>query len=346
MIACVIHGAKDLRVQEQSDPEPGAGEAIVRFGAGGICGSDLHYYFEGGIGDVKIKEPMIVGHEVAGEVVAIGPEVQKIKPGDRVAVNPTRACLQCPECLSGHSNLCRNVLFFGSASSLPHVPGAFASLFRATERQCVPVPAKMSFRVAASAEPLAVALHAVAQSGPLLGKAVLVTGSGPIGILVTAAARLAGASRITVTDLFDEPLQTALEMGAGEVVNVKKQPDLLTKFERDRGQFDAAFEASGNARALETCIASVRPGGRIVQIGIMPAGNAAVPINKIMAKELQLIGSFRFYDEFNWAVNLLAASRLDLTPIFSAEYPFSRAVEAFELASDRHRAVKVSLVVG
>jgi L-idonate 5-dehydrogenase len=344
MIACVIHGAKDLQIENRSEPQPSAGEVVVRFGAGGICGSDLHYYHEGRAGNFELREPMVLGHEVAGEVVEIGEGVTKVQPGQRVAVNPTRPCRNCRYCFSGRSNLCKNVLFYGSAARFPHVQGSFSDLFIAAEDQCVPIPDSLSYPAAACAEPLAVTLHAVARAGSLLGRRVLITGAGPIGILTVAAARLAGAAQIVITDLFDESLAVAERMGATRVVNVKTTPADLDSLMQDRGYFDVAIEASGNIRGLENCIDATRPGGRIVQVGILPAGNAGAPMNKLLAKELELFGTFRFHEEFQWAIQALISGRVKVDPILSAQFTFPDAIQAFELASDRRKAVKVSLV--
>jgi L-idonate 5-dehydrogenase len=344
MIACVIHGAKDLQIETRSEPKPSTGEVIVRFGAGGICGSDLHYYHEGSVGNFELREQMVLGHEVAGEIVEIGEGVTKVRPGQRVAVNPTRPCLHCRYCLSGRSNLCQNVRFYGSAARFPHVQGGFADLFIATQDQCVPIPDSLSYPAAACAEPLSVTLHAVARAGSLLGRRVLITGAGPIGILTIAAVRLAGAAEIVITDLFDEPLAVAERMGATRVVNVKTAVAELETFMRDGGYFDTAIEVSGNIRGLENCIDATHPGGRIVQVGIMPAGNAGAPINKLLTKELELFGTFRFHEEFQWAVQALISGRVNVDPIFSAQFTFPNAIKAFELASDRRKAVKVSLI--
>jgi L-idonate 5-dehydrogenase len=181
----------------------------------------------------------------------------------------------------------------------------FAELFIASEEQCVAIPESTPFRVAACAEPLGVTMHAVARAGAMLGRKVLVTGSGPIGVLVAASARLAGASEIVVTDLFDEALAIAIQMGATDVVNVRTNEARLAAYTQDGGYFDVALEASGNARALETCIGTTRPGGRIVQVGILPAGQSAVPMSKVVAKELELIGTFLSHEEFRWAVEAL-----------------------------------------
>jgi L-idonate 5-dehydrogenase len=344
MIACVIHGAKDLQIENRPEPQPGTGEVIVRFGAGGICGSDLHYFHEGRVGNFELREPMVLGHELAGEIVEIGEEVTKVRAGQRVAVNPTRPCLHCRYCLSGRSNLCQNVRFYGSAARFPHVQGGFADLFIASEDQCVPIPDALSYAAAACAEPLAVTLHAVSRVGSLLGRRVLITGAGPIGILAAAAARLAGAAEIAITDLFDEPLAVAERMGATRVVNVKTAAPELEALFQEGGYFDAAIEASGNIRGLENCVDATRSGGRIVQVGIFPPGNAGAQVNKLIAKELELVGTFRFHEEFGWAVQALISGRVNVDPILSAQFTFPDAVKAFALASDRRKAVKVSLI--
>jgi L-idonate 5-dehydrogenase len=346
MKTCTIHGPKSLEIEDRPIPKPDANELVIRLGAGGICGSDLHYYHEGGVGDFRLKKPFILGHEVAGEVVELGSGVESLKPGQRVAVNPTRACLRCPECLSGRSNLCRDVFFYGSAARVPHVDGGFAEYFIATERQCIPIPEKMDFRVAACAEPLAVTGHAAFRAVSLVGKRVLITGAGPIGVLLAATCRFSGATEVVITDLLDEPLETAKKMGATETVNVSHvEKNTLTDGSRKRA-FDVAFEASGNLKALESCILATRVGGKVVQVGSLPPGSSAAPLNKIMAKELDLLGSFRFADEYRWAVDVLSRGLIDVTPMLTKTFPLSDAVQAFDLASDRRRAMKVSLVGG
>jgi len=222
----------------------------------------------------------------------------------------------------------------------------FAELFIASEEQCVAIPESLPFRVAACAEPLGVTLHAVARAGAVLGRKVLITGSGPIGVLVAASARLAGAAQIVVTDRFDEALMIASRMGATEVVNVRTNETRLATYTQEGGSFDLAFEASGNPQALETCIGATRPGGRIVQVGIQPAGQPAVPVNKLVAKELELIGTFLSHEEFGWAVDALVQGRIDVGPILSEDFSLAEAISAFELASDRSKARKVSLVAG
>ena len=336
MKALRIYEAHDLRLQDVPEPSYAPDEVLIRLGAGGICGSDLHYFAHGGVGDFKLREPMTLGHEVAGEVVALGSEVTRVKLGDHVAVNPSRPCLHCEQCLSGHSNLCPNMRFFGSAARFPHVQGAFAELFVARQDQCEVVPPDMEYRVAACAEPLAVTLHAAAQAGPLLGLKVLIVGAGPIGVLLAASARLAGATELTVTDLQDAPLRVAMQTGATHTVNVRTQTL--------EGQFDVAFEASGSPAGLSAALEALRPGGRLVQVGMLPSGLTPAPLNPLISREISIIGSFRFHREFGWAAELLASGRIDVKPILSKSFPLSQAQDAFALAADRERAVKVSLL--
>lgn len=299
MVACVIHQAKDLRIETRETPELEPSEVLVRFGAGGICGSDLHYFAHGGVADFKLREPMVLGHEVSGVVVRVGSQVSSVAIGDHVAVDPSRPCRTCDYCLAGRSNLCRNMRFFGSAALFPHVQGGFSEFFKVADFQCHVVPNDIPYHVVACAEPLAVTLHAVSRVGSLMGAKVLVTGSGPIGVLAAASAKLAGANEITVTDLFDEPLEIAREMGATRAVNTASHPEKLEEFQLNKGVFDVSIEASGNARALETCVHSTRPGGSMVQIGMLPPGFTNAPINRILAKELNFLARFVFIKSLN-----------------------------------------------
>jgi L-idonate 5-dehydrogenase len=340
MLSCVIHSAHDLRVEEREIPQPKAGEVLVRLGAGGICGSDLHYYHDGGVGDFRLREPLILGHEIAGEVVTTGPEVTSVAVGDRVAVNPARYCGVCHYCRAGRPNLCPEVRFFGSASRFPHVPGGFAEFFCAAETQCIPLTTSISFPVIACAEPLSVALHAVNQAGKLTGKRVLVTGAGPIGLLVAMAARYAGALEVVVTDRVQEPLDLALQIGVDHVLNVSERESALTNLAV--GGFDVALEASGASAALLNCFEAVRPGGRIVQVGML--AEAVLPLGRLVSREIEFVGTFRFHEEFGQAVELLERGRIRVEAIITNRVPLGRASEAFEMASDRHRSIKVSLV--
>ena len=343
MKAAVIHAAHDLRLEEAVPPTPGPGEVQVRIRAGGICGSDLHYYQDGGFGAVRIREPLIPGHELAGEVVQVGEGVTRVRPGDRVAVDPSRPCLHCKYCLQGMPRHCLEMRFFGSAMRFPHVQGGFREMLVCSETQAVPIPAGLSTEHAAFAEPLSVCLHAATQAGKLLGRRVLVTGTGPIGALAILVARHAGAREVVATDLADAPLAIARRIGADHVVNVRSDPAGLDRFTAAKGYFDVVFEASGSGAALASAVKVAQPGAVIVQIGT--GADLTFPISVLVAKEIELRGTFRFDAEFAWAVDFLASGAIDVSPLLTEIIPLDDAVRAFDLAADRSRAMKVQLAI-
>ncbi len=181
MKTLVAHAAKDLRLEDRPTQDPAPGEVLIRMAAGGICGSDLHYYNHGGFGAVRLREPMILGHEVAGHIAALGDGVHGLEVGELVAVSPSRPCGSCTYCAQGAQNHCLNMRFYGSAMPFPHIQGAFSELLVAEAGQCAPAGG-LTPAEAAMAEPLAVVLHAARRAGDLMGKRVLVTGCGPIGL--------------------------------------------------------------------------------------------------------------------------------------------------------------------
>jgi L-idonate 5-dehydrogenase len=342
MRAVVAYAAKDLRIEEVATPEVGPHEVLVRVGFGGICGSDLHYFNHGGFGAVRLREPMILGHEVAATVEEVGAAVTRVKPGDRVAVSPSLPCNACKYCLMGRQNQCLDMRFYGSAMRMPHVHGAFREALVCAEEQVYRISDGTSLEMAALAEPLAVCVHAVRQASDLVGRRLLVTGCGPIGALVMLAARRAGALEIVATDLTDATLQFARKIGADRTVNTSSNPDALASYTQGKGYFDVAFEASGATSALRNCIETVRPGGVIVQLGL-GGSDMSVPMQMVTAKELQLRGSFRFHEEFAVAVDYIDKGMIDVKPLISATLPFTQARDAFELANDRSKSMKVQL---
>ncbi|GHI08910.1 L-idonate 5-dehydrogenase [Streptomyces cellostaticus] len=337
MLGCVIHGAGDLRVQELPEPGPGPGQALVAVRYGGVCGSDLHYWRHGGVGDFRLREPMLLGHEVVGTVVSYGPAVTGPAPGTAVAVHPATPCGRCPECGDGRANVCRDTRYLGSAARFPHVQGGFAGRVAVPAGQVRPLPEGLGLRRAALAEPLAVALHAVRRAGDVSGRHVLVTGAGPIGCLVVAAAKAAGAARVTVTDLLPEALGYAAVAGADTLVRAGDPDDAGWP-----GEADVAVEASGVAAGLDTCLRLVRRGGAVVQLGMLPPGNSPFAQNLVVSREIDLRGAFRFDTEFDEALELLAARR-EFEGLISAVVPVRAAETAFALAADRSRSCKVLL---
>ncbi|MEN8738778.1 MAG: L-idonate 5-dehydrogenase [Phaeobacter gallaeciensis] len=341
MRAVVIHAAQDLRIEEHSEvPAPGGGEVCINMAVGGICGSDLHYYSHGGFGAVRLRQPMVLGHEVSGHIVAVGDGVTALAAGQLVAISPSRPCARCHYCLNGQPNHCENMRFYGSAMPYPHIQGAFSQQLIVDASQCVPANG-LSPEVAAMAEPLAVCLHAVRQAGDLVGKTVLVTGCGPIGALTILAARRAGAAKIVVTDLSDYTLSIAKKCGADIVLNLASDSGSLSSFTLGKGQIDVQFECSGAPAALASGIAALRPKGTLVQVGI--GGHMTIPMQTVTAKELTLRGSFRFHSEFAIAVEMMQKGLIDVTPLMTHKFSLDNAVDAFKMAKNRSQAMKVQI---
>ncbi|GCB50716.1 L-idonate 5-dehydrogenase [Streptomyces sp. NL15-2K] len=340
MLGCVIHGQGDLRAEELPVPTPGPGQALVAVRYGGVCGSDLHYWRHGGVGDFRLREPMVLGHEVVGTVVSYGDGASGPVPGTAVAVHPATPCGVCPECTDGRRNVCRDTRYLGSAARFPHVQGGFAAQVAVPAEQLRPLPAGLELRRAALAEPLSVALHAVRRAGDLRGRHVLVTGAGPIGCLVVAAAKAAGAGHVTATDLLPEALRYASAAGADTVVRADDPDDAGWPSEAD-----TAVEASGVAAGLDTCLRLVRRGGVVVQLGMLPAGQSPFAGNLVVSREIELRGAFRFDGEFDEALELLAAEPV-FDALVSAVVPVREAESAFALAADRSRSCKVLLDFG
>ena len=346
MRAAVCHGKQDLRVETLEDRPLAADEVRVSVAFGGICGSDLHYFHRGAVGDFAVREPMVLGHEISGYVLELGSAVTGLQPGMKAALDPSRPCLSCDYCRAGRSNLCTNMFFLGSAGRFPHVQGGFAQHLVLRQDQIIPVPDDTDLLQLSVAEPLSVALHAVARAGTLMGRRVIVCGSGPIGLLTARCARLAGAIEVVCTDVQDAPLAVARQhMGATATVNVATDPQALQAFVRDGGWFDVAFECSGSPAALGSLFAVMRRGGRIVQVGMLPPGTAAVPVNVLQTREIELAGAFRAHDEFRKAVELIRSGAIDVAPILSGTYPLADAVTALQLAGDRSKVVKLHLAL-
>ena len=339
MKAVRIHAPGDLRIEELLAATVQPDEVAVAVRIGGVCGSDLHYFRHGGFGSVRLRAPMILGHEVAGVITEAGASVVGLASGDRVAVNPSLACGTCRFCRAGADNLCRDMRFFGSAMRFPHVEGGFRTTLVCKASQAVVLPEGLGFGAAAFAEPLAVCVHAIGRAGPLDGRRVLVTGAGPIGALTALAARHAGAE-VVVADIAPEPL--TLLAGLGLETALSPAPDGVSAWSRAHGPVDCAFEASGASAALQLALANLEPAGVVVQIGLGEA--MTLPLGPLVTMEVDLRGSFRFRtDEFRRALKLLAAQSIEVTPLLSKVFPMDDAVAAFDFAADRRRSMKVQL---
>lgn len=338
---CRLYGKGDLRIETDVVAEPGIGEVLVRVMRGGICGSDLHYYLDGGFGPIRVREPIIMGHEFGGYIEALGPDVDGLAVGDRVGINPSQPCGTCTYCLDGVPQHCLDMHFIGSAFRLPHEQGGFRERLIVKARQCAKGAPDTDFEKLACAEPLAVCLHAAEHAGDLRGKKVLVNGAGPIGALCVAVAGYLGAAEIIVIDLFGKTLEVAMQMGATRAINIREKPEAIEPYAEDKGYFDVVFECSAAQAAMDTVFRLVRPQGIIVQVGV--TGELQVPLNALVGKEVQWIGSHRFHPEYRVAVRLISEGTIDVAPIVTNVYPMAEVLTALETATDRGKAVKVQL---
>ena len=343
MLAAVLHGIKDLRVEECPMPEVAPGKVRLRIRRAGICGTDVHYFEDGRFGHFAMSAPFILGHEITGEVVAVGDGVSQPAIGQRVVVNPAWQCGQCDYCRNGRGNLCRRVRMLGSASTKPPTNGAFSEYLLIAAEQCFPIPDELDDGLAAMMEPFAVALHALRRAGSVAGKRVMVTGGGPIGLLTGMAVRACGATTIALSDPVPERRERALAVGADCALDPldATSGDKVAALTGDG--FDVLFEASGAAPALAQAFAWVRRGGTIVQIGVYSAPEIALPVNQLMVRELQFIGSFRYGNVWEEAIRFVASGRVNLRPLISRVFPLRQAVDALELACAKSGVVKVQL---
>ena len=343
MKAAVLHGARDIRIEPYLQPELHPGMVLLRSRRVGICGTDLHYYEHGYNATFVPDRPFILGHELTGEVAAVASDVQVVKPGQRVAVNPARSCGFCDYCKGGQINLCRKTIMLGSASTTPPTDGALAEFLTVRADQCHLLPEDMDDGAGAMMEPLSVALHAVKRAGTVSGKRVLVTGAGTIGLLVALTARAFGAVPVAVSDLVSERRAKAMELGVDFALDptergLQDQVRELT----DLG-FDVVFEASGAPPALRSAFDLVRPGGTIVQIGTVGTADIPIPVNQLMVKEINFRGSMRYGDTFDEAIRLVAAGRIKVQPFINHVFALDDSAQALQFAADRSVALKVQI---
>ena len=336
-----IHGPLDLRIEDHPVDDLEPNQVEINVAIGGICGTDLHYYKHGGFGQIKLREPMILGHEVSGFISKIGSNVKKLSIGQLVSVSPSRPCNKCIFCLNGYQIQCINMKFYGSAMPFPHIQGAFREILIAEDYQCVPADG-LSSEEAAMAEPLAVCLHAIKQAEKIFGQKVLITGSGPIGTLCVAASRRAGAEEIIVTDISKNALTFANSVGADRVINVLEEHDELKNYQYNKGYFDIAIECSGSEQGISDSINCLKPKGTLIQLGL--GGDVLIPLVSVTTKELNLRGSFRFHLEFELAVNMMKKKLINVNPLITHKLDFKSAKEAFELAmNNEKKSMKVQL---
>jgi L-idonate 5-dehydrogenase len=328
MRAVVVHGAGDVRVDERPDPAPGPGEVLLAMEWGGICGSDVSYFRYGATGTAVLRHPLVLGHEVAGRVAAVGPGVHALAEGDAATVHPAEIVgdPRLPDRIAGRTNLHPCVRYFGSAAFDPHTDGGFSEYRVVRADQLRTLPEGVSTERGALAEPLGVALHAVHRAGDIRGRTVLVNGAGPIGSLVVAAAKHRGAATVIAADVAAPALAVAAAMGADTTV------DLTTGALPD--DVEVAFEASGAPAAVGPVLRATARGGTLVQVGNLPGSAVSAVLGDLVTREITWLGSYRFVDEIDDALRAMRDG-LDVSPVITHRFDLDRAAEALAMAADR-----------
>jgi L-iditol 2-dehydrogenase len=333
MRASVLTEVGTLRIEDRPVPVPEARQVLVEVAAVGVCGSDVHYYRHGRIGDFVVEDPMILGHELSGRITAVGDGVDPARIGQRVAVEPQFPCRRCRQCRAGRYNLCPEMRFYAT----PPVDGAFCRYVTIDADMAHPVPDSVSDEAAALLEPLSVAVATMRKAHVAPGTSVLIAGAGPIGIICTQTARAFGAARIVVTDPVASRRESALRFGATEVLD----PTVVDIAALDP-QVDAFVDASGAAPAVVSGIRAVGPAGHVVLVG-MGSGDVALPIGHIQNMEINVTGVFRYTDTWPAAIHLVASGAVDLDAMVTGRFDLEHVGEALD--SDTDPASLKSIVI-
>ena len=341
MKAVKWYGPRDMRVVEMDRPIPLPHEALIRIESVGVCGSDLHYFAEGHIGATRITEPLVLGHEYAGIVEAVGSDADPKLVGKRVAVEPGIPCLKCEYCRTGHYNVCPDMVFPGGP---PH-DGAFCEYKTVHAAFCFPVPDSVSAAEAAMIEPLAVAVHTVELADIKPGETAAILGLGPIGLLTAQVAKLAGVGRLYGTDLLDYRVDAGRKYGVDVAFNAEREDTVAALLEQTGGRgVDVAFDCARSSDTAGLTCEVVRPAGRCVLTGISGAEHDSFPVSVARRKELRLQWCRRFRFDYPRSIALLEAGRVDVRGLITHSFSLEDTLSAFELVEQaREHVLKVSV---
>ena len=339
--AIYMSGTNNMVTRDVPVPVPKSNEVLIQIKSVGICGSDLHYYQHGNIGDFVVEGDFILGHECAGIVAEVGEKVKSLKIGDRVALEPGKTCGKCEQCKSGKYNLCPDVIFFAT----PPYHGVFTNYVAYDEDMCFKLPENMSFDEGALVEPLAVGLHATDQGGVKLGDTVVIFGAGCIGLVTLLAAKAKGASKIIVVDVIEKRLEYAKNLGATTAINAKeldplKQIDRLT----DGRGADVVIETAGAKITVQQTASVVKIGGTVVLVGMTIENETSYDFMKLMGKEGTLKTIFRYRNLYPVAINAISSGAIDVKQIVTDEFKFNGTKEAFDYVI-KHQSDVVKAVI-
>ena len=319
MRASVLDSAHALRLEERAVPSPAADEVLIKVGAVGVCGSDVHYFREGRIGDFVVEQPMVLGHEAGGMIVAVGAVVDPARIGQRVSIEPQRSCRVCSYCKSGEYNLCPEIEFYAT----PPIDGAFAQYVTIQADFAYEIPDSMSDNAAALLEPLSVGIAAVQKAKITVGSSVLIAGAGPIGIIAAQVAKAFGAERVIVTDPAPGRRELALRLGATYAYDPSDPAAVDLRV-------NAFIDASGVSPAIRAGIRSVLPGGAAVLVG-MGEDDMVLPVSVITSREIVVTGIFRYHNTWPTAIHLVTSGQVDLDSLVSDVFTLDEVEAALEV---------------
>jgi len=327
MRAAVLHKPLDMRLEEVEIPEIGPMDVLVRMRAVGVCGSDVHYFLHGRAASFVVTKPIILGHECAGDIAEVGSKVQNLEVGQRVVIEPGFTCGRCNYCRGGRYNLCRNVRFYGT----PPYDGAFSEYAAAPAENVYPLPDNVSYEEGAMIEPLAVGMMAARRGSVTIYDKVAILGAGPIGQMALRAVKAQGVLETYVTDVIGYRLEHAERAGATVVINPAEEDVVERIMDLTGGEgVDVVIEASGAVDAVRQAFKMVRPGGRVVLVGIFPSVEIEVPLAETITKELDVLGVFRYANIFPTAVRCVSSGRIEVKSLITHKFPLERIVEGFE----------------
>ncbi len=323
--AAVMPELGRIEIQSVDEPTPGPREAVVQIEAVGVCGSDTAYFTVGRIGDWIVDGPIILGHECAGKVIAVGSDVTQVAVGDRVAIEPGTPCRDCRDCMAGRYHLCPDLVFFAT----PPYDGSLVQRMAIDERQLFRMPDSMSYEEGALCEPLSVGIWACRRAGLEPGDRVLVTGAGPVGLLAAQAARAFGANSVTVTDIADFRLDMARELGF----------DVERVGEGTSRDFDVLLECSGAPTALADGLWRLRTNGRAAMVG-MPKQDVTLALSRLNVNELTIGLVNRYAHTWPIAIELISSGRVDVSSLVTHRFPLDETADAIMLARNVPDSVK------
>lgn len=341
----VLHGVDDIRLDTRPVPKLGPNDALIAVKSVGICGSDVHYWKHGRIGPFILNNPMVLGHESAGQVVAVGEKVTHLKAGDRVTMEPGVPCRSCNSCKIGRYNLCPDVVFMAT----PPYDGSLSNYYLHPADFCYKLPDHVSYDEGAMCEPLSVGVHAVSRAKVSVGQTVLITGAGPIGLMCLMAAKAAGAGTTIISDIKQERLDVAKKLGATHTIDTTKVSDVIAHIQSLVGTqiIDTSIECSGATVAIHTAIKATRNGGVVVLVG-MGAPEISLPLVDAAVREVDIIGVFRYANTYPKTLALIASGAVDVKPLITHHFDYKQSIDAFNVArlgQDKENKMAIKVVI-